>query len=185
MLCETNQLAVHSRVSPFLFPTFHQISTLEKTTCRQCSILSRLMSQRPSQVSPFYEAAHSTSSEVLSDFQIWFLPGFPMQSTKHIRIPSAASRDQIHHRFQLCCDSFFTCIFLCSFRHRFKTIGGTEMCNVRQTRKMISFIRCEISLGQYVCELGSWCRCILNMSHCGTPSFNNHLDHCFVVFKDI
>ena len=22
-----------------------------------------------------------------------------------------------------------------------------------------------------------------NMSHCGTPSFNDHLDHCFVVFK--
>ena len=28
-----------SMVSPYLFPTFHQISTLEKTTCRQCSIL--------------------------------------------------------------------------------------------------------------------------------------------------
>ena len=33
-----------STVSPFLFPTFHQISTLEETTCRQCSILSSLMS---------------------------------------------------------------------------------------------------------------------------------------------
>ena len=64
----------------FLLPTFHQISTLEKTTFRQCSILSSLMSWRPSQVSPFLVAAHSTSPEVRSDFQIWFSPGFPMQS---------------------------------------------------------------------------------------------------------
>ena len=24
-----------------------------------------------------------------------------------------------------------------------------------------------------------------NMSHCRTPSFNDHLDHCFTVFKHI
>ena len=24
-----------------------------------------------------------------------------------------------------------------------------------------------------------------NMSHCGTPSFNDHVDHCFVVLKHI
>ena len=34
----------HLRVSPFLLPRFHQISSFEKTTCRQCSILSSLMS---------------------------------------------------------------------------------------------------------------------------------------------
>ena len=72
---------------------------------------------------------------------------------------------------------------------------------------MIPLITCEISLGQYVCELvfgvnvldldlgvqidsieqpiksnsvGSG-----NMSHCGTPSFYDHLDHCFIVFKHI
>ena len=39
-------LVAHTRVSPFLLPTFHQISTLEKTTFRQCSILSSLMSKR-------------------------------------------------------------------------------------------------------------------------------------------
>ena len=65
----------------------------------------------------------------------------------------------------------------------------------------------EIALGQYVCELvvgvdvfdldlgvqidsieqpiksnsvGSG-----NVSHCGTPSLCNHLDHCYVVFKHI
>ena len=24
-----------------------------------------------------------------------------------------------------------------------------------------------------------------NMSHCRTPSFNDHFDHCFIVFKHI
>ena len=81
------------------------------------------------------------------------------------------------------------------------------MANVKPTQKTIPFITCEISLGQYVCELvcgvgvfdldfgvqidsieqpiksnsvGSG-----NMSHCGTPSLGNHRDQCFVVFKHI
>ena len=81
------------------------------------------------------------------------------------------------------------------------------MANVEQTQKMIPLITCEISFGQNVCELvfgvdvfdldfgiqidsieqpiesnsvGSG-----NMSHCRTPSFNDHLDHCFIVFKHI
>ena len=29
-------------------------------------------------------------------------------------------------------------------------------------------------------SVGSW-----NMSHCGTSAFDNHLDHCLIVFKDI
>ena len=84
-----------------------------------------------------------------------FISGFPRtfwcSGGKHVRIRYAASRDQIHHRLRFCCDSFFTCIFLRSFRHHFKTIGGTEMANVEQTQKMIPFITCEISLDQYVC----------------------------------
>ena len=61
-----------------------------------------------------------------------------------------ASRDQIHHWFRLCCDTFFTCIFLRSFRHHVRTICRTEMANVSQTPKMIPFVTCEMSLGQYV-----------------------------------
>ena len=75
----TNRLVVHLQVSPFLLPALHQISTLEKTTCRQCSNQSSLMSWRLSEVSLSLVAAHSTRSEVLPDFQIWFSPGFPMQ----------------------------------------------------------------------------------------------------------
>ena len=79
------------------------------------------------------------------------------------------------------------------------------MDNVERTQKMIPFVTCEISLGQYVCDLvvgvnvfdlDLWVQVDLiqkliksnsvgsgNMSHCGTPSFDNHLNHCFVVFK--
>ena len=86
-----------------------------------------------------------------------FMSGFPLtfwcSRGKNIRSPYAASRDQIHHRLWFCCDSFFTCIFSCSFRHHFRTIGRTEMVNVEQTQKMIPFITCQISLGQHVYEL--------------------------------
>ena len=81
------------------------------------------------------------------------------------------------------------------------------MADVEQTQKMIPFITCEISLCQYVCELvlgvnvfdldlGVQIDSIKqpiksnsvrsgNMSHCGPSSLYDHLDHCFVVFKDI
>ena len=116
-------------------------------------------------------------------------------------------RSEIHHRSWFCCDSFFSWFLLNSFRHCSRANCGTEMANVKQIQQMIPFIRCEISFGQYVCELvfgddvfdldfgiqidsieqpiksnsvGSG-----NMSHCRTPSFNDHLDHCFIVFKHI
>ena len=66
------------QVSLFLLPSIHQISTLEKTKFYQRSILSSLMSTRIQRVSPFSDAAESTSSEIL-DFHIWFSPGFLMQ----------------------------------------------------------------------------------------------------------
>ena len=81
------------------------------------------------------------------------------------------------------------------------------MANVKQAQQMIPFVTCEISLCQYVCELvfvvnvfdldfrvqiDSIEKPIKrnyvgpgNMSHCGTPSFDNHLNHCFVVLKHI
>ena len=35
----------------------------------------------------------------------------------------------------------------------FRLVDGTEMADVERTQKMIPFVTCEISLGQYVCEL--------------------------------
>ena len=77
------------------------------------------------------------------------------------------------------------------------------MANVEQKQKMIPFVTCEISLGQYVgklvfgvdvLDLDFWVQIDSieepikrnsvgpgNMSHCGTSSLSNHLYHCFVV----
>ena len=140
-------------------------------------------------------------------FRFDFPRTFRCSGGKYIRIPHAVSWHQIHHWLWFCCDSFFTCIFWCSFRHRFKIIDGTDMVDVEQAQKMIPFITCEVSLCQYVCELvfgvnvfdldlgiqidsvkqtiknnsvGSG-----NMTHCLTSSLYDHLDHCLVVFKHI
>ena len=72
---------------------------------------------------------------------------------------------------------------------------------------MIPFVTCEISFGKNVgnlvfgvdvldLDLGVQMDSIEkpikrnsvgpgNMSHCGTPSFDSHLDHCFIVLKHI
>ena len=81
------------------------------------------------------------------------------------------------------------------------------MADVEQTQKIFPLITCIITLCQFVCNLvlgvnvfdldlgvqidstkqpiksnsvGSG-----NMSHCRSSSLYDHLDHCFVVFKDI
>ena len=81
------------------------------------------------------------------------------------------------------------------------------MANAKQTQKMIPFNKCEVSSGQYVCELvfgvdvfdldfGVQIDSIEqpiksnsvgpgNMSHCRASSLHDHLDHCLVVFKHI
>ena len=86
-------------------------------------------------------------------FRSGFHRAFGCSRSKHVRIPCAVSRDQLHHRLRFCCDSFFLHLHLFAcFRHHFKTIDGTEIADVEQTQKMIPFVTCEISLGQYVCE---------------------------------
>ena len=97
------------RVSAYLFSTAHQISSLE-TTCRHCSNLRSLMSWPALRVSPYLFAAHSTSSEVLPDYQIWCSPVFRCNRVKHGWIPGTASRYQNRHRLWFCCDSLvWTC----------------------------------------------------------------------------
>ena len=78
------------------------------------------------------------------------------------------------------------------------------MADIEQARQMIPLITCEISFGSdvsklffgvHVLDLDFWVQVNSieqpikrnsvgagNMSHCGTPSFN---DHCFVVLKHI
>ena len=78
---------------------------------------------------------------------------------------------------------------------------------LKQTQQMIPFVTCGVSFGLNVGKLvfgvdvldldfGVQINSIespikrnyvgpVNMSHCGTPSFDNHLNHCFVVLKHI
>ena len=139
-----------ARVEPFYLPLIHQMSTLEKTKFHQNSILSGLMSVRKQRVSPFHRTSQLANWKEF-DFHIWSSRAF--RCNRWNGSPFTASRDQIHHWSRLCCDSFFTWIFLRSFRHHFRTLCRTEMANVKQTQKMIPFITCEVSLCQYVCEL--------------------------------
>ena len=89
LLMNSRQEFRNHRMKSIVWMIREILKMLEKTTCRQYFILSSLMSQRPSQVSPFLVAAHSTSSEVRSDFHhIWFSPGFLMQSRQARQDPS-------------------------------------------------------------------------------------------------
>ena len=81
------------------------------------------------------------------------------------------------------------------------------MAYIEQMKKIIPFVTCELSFCQNVCELvfsvnvtvlifwveispvkqsiqsnfvGPW-----NMPHCGTSTFDNHLDYCLIVLKDM
>ena len=81
------------------------------------------------------------------------------------------------------------------------------MANIEQAQQMIPLTTREMSFGQDVSELVFGvdvfdldfgvqinsikqpikCNTVSpgNVSHCGTPSFNDHFDHCFIVFKHI
>ena len=78
VLCEQTGWLFNDRVSLFLLPSIHQISTLENTNSCQHSTLSNLMSERPQHVSLFLDATQSMSSEVI-DFHIWVSLGFLVQ----------------------------------------------------------------------------------------------------------
>ena len=81
------------------------------------------------------------------------------------------------------------------------------MADVQQMEKIVQLITCEISLCQHVCELvfgvdildlNLWVEIDSvkqpiksnsvgsgHVSHRRTSAFDDHLDHCFVVFKDV
>ena len=90
-------------------------------------------------------------------------------------------------------------------RHYLKTAGRAEIADIEQMEKTVPLITWEVALCQYVCELvfgvvmfdldfgievdsvtqPIWrdLRGSCYVSHHRTPSFDDHLDHCLVVFK--
>ena len=148
------------------------------------------MSVRIQRVSPFFCTSQFAYSEDF-DFRIWSSPGFLMQLMIALMEP----------------DSFFTWFFLCSFRHHFGAACWAENADVEQMEKVVPLITCEIPFCQYVCKLmfgidipnlnlgiqiypikqpiksnsvGS-----RHMSHCWTPAFDYHLNHGFMVLRDV
>ena len=81
------------------------------------------------------------------------------------------------------------------------------MANIKQIQQMVPFITREITFGQHVSKLvlgvdvfdldfGVQINSIEqpiksnsvgsgNMSHCWTSAFNDHLDHSFIIFKNL
>ena len=108
------------------------------------------MSWRPIRVSPYLFAAHLTSSEVRSDFQIWF------SDADEASTIGSLSR-HLDTKFIIGFDFAVTLSSPASFCVLFDIglglLNATEMADVKQTQKMIPFITCEISLCQHVCDL--------------------------------
>ena len=111
------------------------------------------MSKRLQKVDLFCDAAQFARSEEI-DFHVWFSPGFLMQQKPaHQKVLSLHRETKFIIGFDFAVTLSSPESFLRSFRHHFRTICRTEMANGKQTQKMIPFITCEVSLGQYVCEL--------------------------------
>ena len=193
----------HIQVSPYLFSTFHMMSTFEKTTCRHCSILRSLMSWPALRVSPYLFAAHWTSSEVRSDFQIWVSPEVSDA------VEGSTFGSLTRYRDTACVIGFDFAVTLSSpaspcvlFDIASRLLMELKWLMLKRTQKMVPITTCEISLCQYVCELctwfGSWVQIDSikqpiksnsvgsgNVSQCKASSLYDHLDHCFIVFKDV
>ena len=112
-----------------------------------------------------------------------------------------ASRYQISHWSRFGDNPLFAINFLQPLRRGLRAA-------LRAQKADVPFITCEVSFGQHVCELifleSTYLVWILgvqvnsveqpvksnsvgsgNMSQCKTSAFDDHLDHSFVVFKDV
>ena len=125
----------------------------------------------------------------------------------HCWRPCTTSRYQISHRSRFGGNPFFAITFLQPLRPGLGAALRSEKADIKQTQKVVPFITCEVSFGQNVCELvfgvdvfdldlgvqvisvekpvksnsvAPW-----NMSECQTSAFDDHLDYCFVFFKDV
>ena len=81
------------------------------------------------------------------------------------------------------------------------------MADVKQMKKIVTLITCESSSCHYVCQLvfgvnvsdlnlGIQVNSVESLiksnsvgsghvSHCWTSAFDNHLNHCFIIFKNV
>ena len=167
------------------------------------------MSKRPQQVSLFLDAAQSTSSEVRSDFQTWFSPGFQMQSRQARSDPlhgiSIPKSSIIGFDFAVTLSSPASCCVLFDIALRLLMELKWLMLNKHKRwfhSSRVKFPLVSMSASWFLVSmyliwiLGS--KLILssnqlksnsvgsgNMSHCRASSLDDHLDDSFIVFKDL
>ena len=143
----TNRLVVHLQVSCSHFQQFIRFPLLRKLLFVNIPFWvvwwASVLHKSPCSCSVLIQR----HQKYFPTFRFGFHRAFRCNRSQHVRIPHAVSWDQIHHRLWFCCDSFFTCILLRSFRHHFRTSGRTEMANFEQAQQMIPLITCEISFG--------------------------------------
>ena len=142
------------QVAPFLLPSIYQISTLEKTNSCQHSTLSSLMSQASlTSLTVLRCCSVSMGSEEI-DFRVWFSPGLSDAvegSTTRVLSLHRETKFIIDFDFAVTLSSPESFCFL--FDITSEQLVELKWLMLNKHKKMIPFITCEISLGQYVCEL--------------------------------
>ena len=138
------------RVSPFYHPSIHQFSTLEKTKL-WVRAFNKLLVVVPWRVICVTANNGCPRSIIFLSFRtpgtLTFITSLPRAFWCRRWQSWGSPCNQTYHWSWLCCDSFFTWVFLRSFWHHCRINCRTEMANVEQTQKMIPFVTCEISLG--------------------------------------
>ena len=197
---ETRALLLEGKqqVSPFYLPSIHQISTLEKTTFYQHSILSSLMSKRLQQVLLFCDAAQFASSEEI-DFHVWVFPGLYdavegsiwgilslLRAIKFIIgfdfAVTLSSPDSFCVLFDITSEHSAELKWLMLNKHKrwfHSSVWNFPWSVCLRVGFLLSVYLIWILESKLIRSNNQ------NMSHCVTSSFYNHLDHCFVVFKHI
>ena len=191
-------LFLQQRVSLHVRSSLHLLGTLENLTLRHFA----LNLQR--QVSLHFVVWDSN----LADWVLWVSPGDLMHSNSALHGERCSNmRDQVQRQLRLWHNSLFSCSLLHSFWHLFGTANWAENADIEQTEKIVPFITSEIALCQYVCELvcgvnifdldlGVQIHCVKKpimrnsvssgyVSLCWTSTLDDHLDHCFTIFKNV
>ena len=183
-----------SKSHPHKRSSLHQGATLENSTLRHFDLNLQL------QVSP--HMLFDSSFDCL----LWVFSR-PFDALELCAVEELATVFETRFKSWLCHNYFFSCSFLYPFRHFLRATGRAEIAEVEQTKKMVSLIRYEVVFFQYVSELvfgvhvfdldlgvlvdsvkkpikrnsvGSG-----HVSHRWTSAFDDHLDHRFVMFKNI
>ena len=194
-------LLLSLRVSSYFHPELHLFNTLENSTLRLDWILLLQVS--------LYLSNHF-------DRVPWVSPGFLTQSDfaesknllRQVR-PDSTSALTLPQSFPLLSvlASFspsFPCS--CSRLKSWKAAERAEMADVKQMKKIVPLITCEVPFCQHACELVFGVdvldlnlrfqintveqpvksnSLVLDTCHCWTSAFDDHFNHCFVVLKNV